>query len=75
MSPLLLANAAFAVVWGSFAVIVFTLLVVGVNRVVRHARAQTRYIRVWLLVRVLAGTAISGLVGIIVMQAFDLWLT
>lgn len=55
--------------------IVLTLLVVGANRVVRHARAQTRYIRVWLLVRVLAGTAISGLVGIIVMQAFDLWLT
>lgn len=71
----LLFNSLFAVVYGAFAIVAFTLLVVATNKVVRHARAQTRYIRVWQLVRALAGIAISGLVGIVVMQAFDLWLT
>lgn len=68
-------NMLLAVGAGFTALMLFTLLLVLTNRLIRETRKQVRYIRVWQTIRVVAGLAICGIVGAVVMQAFDLWLT
>ena len=60
---------------GFVSIVLFTLLLVLTNRLIRSTRKQVRYIRVWQTVRVVAGLAICGIVGAVVMNAFDLWIT
>jgi len=71
----LLINMVIAVGVGLVSIVLFTGLVILTNSTIKYTRAQVRYIRVWQFIRVTCGLAICGFVGVIVMQAFGLWIT
>jgi len=71
----LLVNMVIAVGIGLVSIVLFTGLVILTNKTISYSRAQVRFIKVWQLIRAVAGLTICGLVGTIVMQAFDMWLT
>lgn len=71
----LLINMVIAVCVGAVSIVLFTGLVVLTNNAIRYSRAQVRFIKVWQLIRAVCGLAICGIFGVLVMQAFDLWVT
>lgn len=71
----LFINMVIAVGVGLVSIVLFTGLVILTNKTISYTRSQVRFIRVWQFIRFMCGLAICGFVGVIVMQAFDLWLT